>query len=432
MKKVITYGTFDLFHIGHYNILKRAKQYGDYLIVGVTGENYDAERGKLSVQDSLSKRIENVKKTGFADKIIVEEYLGQKISDIIKYDIDTFVIGSDWRGKFDHLNKYCDVVYLDRTKDISSTQIREQSLNIYKFGIVTDNEYDNGATEEPKCVSGIHVESVFCENQNIADTFAKKYELDKGYSNYESFLNGLDIVYIKSSIKRFEYVREALACKKHVICDAPISLKECELKELNMLSEKNGVILLVNVPILYLQSFGQLAWMVRGKLIGDILSIKCSIKKENMDCFMEKSMLDIAFYPLCMITKLLEEEYNRCNYKAIKSDEGNLIYCKFDIEYKDTVAFIEIGSDIPIDEGIVVIGTEGSILVPDQWWNLGYFKLKRRGESKFKRYSYNFDGNGFRYIIQSLLHILKNNSKRSQRITWAEQKSILSILKEID
>ena len=99
MTTVITYGTFDLFHQGHYNLLKRAKELGDFLIVGVTGETYDVERGKLSVQDSLATRIENVKATGFADKIIVEEYLGQKIPDIIKYHVDIFAIGSDWKGK---------------------------------------------------------------------------------------------------------------------------------------------------------------------------------------------------------------------------------------------------------------------------------------------------------------------------------------------
>ena len=74
MKKVITYGTFDLFHQGHYNILKRARELGDYLVVGVTSESYDIERGKLNVQDSLLKRIENVRKTGFADEIIVDTY----------------------------------------------------------------------------------------------------------------------------------------------------------------------------------------------------------------------------------------------------------------------------------------------------------------------------------------------------------------------
>ena len=82
MKRVITYGTFDLLHYGHINLLKRAKELGDYLIVGITSEQYDKERGKLNVTQSLSERIENVKKTGLADKIIVEEYEGQKIKDI--------------------------------------------------------------------------------------------------------------------------------------------------------------------------------------------------------------------------------------------------------------------------------------------------------------------------------------------------------------
>ncbi len=84
---------------------------GDYLIVGVTSESYDIERGKLNVRDSLLKRIENVRRTGFADEIIIEEYQGQKLSDIIKYKVDLLVLGSDWRGKFDYLKNYCDVVY---------------------------------------------------------------------------------------------------------------------------------------------------------------------------------------------------------------------------------------------------------------------------------------------------------------------------------
>ena len=104
MKKVITYGTYDLLHHGHVALLKRAKALGDYLIVGVTADGFDKERGKLNVSQSLAERIENVRQTGIADQIIVEEYEGQKISDIQKYDVNIFTVGSDWVGHFDYLS----------------------------------------------------------------------------------------------------------------------------------------------------------------------------------------------------------------------------------------------------------------------------------------------------------------------------------------
>ena len=103
MKKVITYGTYDLFHQGHYNLLKRAKELGDYLIVGVTTDNFDLERGKMNTCNNVMERIEAVKATGLADQIVIEEYRGQKIEDIQKYGVDIFAIGSDWEGYFDYL-----------------------------------------------------------------------------------------------------------------------------------------------------------------------------------------------------------------------------------------------------------------------------------------------------------------------------------------
>ncbi|MBR2371579.1 MAG: adenylyltransferase/cytidyltransferase family protein, partial [Clostridia bacterium] len=93
MKKVITYGTFDLLHFGHVNVLQNAKKLGDYLIVGITSDDFDKRRGKLNVKQSLSERIDAVKKLGIADEIIVEEYEGQKIDDITKYDVDIFTVG---------------------------------------------------------------------------------------------------------------------------------------------------------------------------------------------------------------------------------------------------------------------------------------------------------------------------------------------------
>lgn len=129
MTKVITYGTFDLIHYGHIRLLERAKKMGDYLIVGVTSDDYDKTRGKINNQQSLMERIAGVRETGLADEIIVEEYEGQKIDDIRRYEVDIFAIGSDWEGKFDYLNEYCKVVYLPRTGGISSTEIRAKKEN---------------------------------------------------------------------------------------------------------------------------------------------------------------------------------------------------------------------------------------------------------------------------------------------------------------
>lgn len=98
MKKVITYGTYDLLHYGHIRLLQRAKELGDYLIVGVTADDFDKTRGKINVQQSLSERIAGVRATGLADEIIVEEYEGQKIDDVRRLDVDIFTVGSDWKG----------------------------------------------------------------------------------------------------------------------------------------------------------------------------------------------------------------------------------------------------------------------------------------------------------------------------------------------
>jgi glycerol-3-phosphate cytidylyltransferase len=410
MRRVITYGTFDLFHQGHYNILKRAKEEGDYLIVGVTGENYDLERGKLSVQDSLAKRIENVKNTGFADLVIVEEYLGQKIQDIIKYNVDVLVIGSDWKGKFDHLSKYCEVKYLERTRNISSTQLREENLSIYRLGIVTDDLYDNDCVLEPKHVSGIHVECVFAEDPDIAGQFSEKYELDRGFTDYDEFLNSVDIVYIKTErAARAGYAEKALIAGKHVVCEPSLTLDPDEIKRLESVAKEHNALLLLGVTTLYLNAFGQLLWMVRGNLIGDIVSIKCSISRAEFGDRTCTDFYDLAYYPLSVIIKCLGTDIKKVNSKVVKNESGAPAYAMVSVEYEDTIALAEMSNDYKIDGGMTIMGTRGKIIVPDDWWNVGYFKLINEAEGQSKRYSSNHDGNGYRYLFQSLVAMIKSN-----------------------
>ena len=124
MKRVITYGTFDLFHIGHLNLLKRAKALGDYLIVAVSSDEFNLQKGKVcKIKDT--DRMQIVEAIKYVDQVIPETSWDQKIEDVKKYDVDVFVMGDDWKGKFDFLKDYCEVVYLPRTPEISTTQIKK-------------------------------------------------------------------------------------------------------------------------------------------------------------------------------------------------------------------------------------------------------------------------------------------------------------------
>ncbi|MGY0691293.1 glycerol-3-phosphate cytidylyltransferase [Virgibacillus sp. FSP13] len=123
MKKVITYGTFDLLHIGHINILQRAKEYGDYLIVAISTDKFNELKDKKAYYDFEQRKV-ILEAIRFVDEVIPENSWDQKVDDVLKHDVDVFVMGDDWKGKFDFLKDYCKVVYLPRTVGISTTKIK--------------------------------------------------------------------------------------------------------------------------------------------------------------------------------------------------------------------------------------------------------------------------------------------------------------------
>ena len=125
MKKVITYGTFDLFHIGHLRLLQRVKNLGDHLTVAISTDEFNAVKGKKTLIPYAQRReiVENIK---CVDQVIPESSWEQKENDIKTFNVDIFAMGNDWEGKFDFLKKHCEVVYLPRTDDISSTDIKKQ------------------------------------------------------------------------------------------------------------------------------------------------------------------------------------------------------------------------------------------------------------------------------------------------------------------
>ncbi|UOQ94425.1 glycerol-3-phosphate cytidylyltransferase [Halobacillus shinanisalinarum] len=129
MKKVITYGTFDLLHWGHINLLKRAADLGDYLIVAISSDEFNAIKNKEAYH-SFENRKMILEAIRYVDEVIPEDNWEQKVNDVQDHDIDVFVMGDDWRGKFDHLKEYCEVVYLPRTVGISTSKIKNDILDV--------------------------------------------------------------------------------------------------------------------------------------------------------------------------------------------------------------------------------------------------------------------------------------------------------------
>ena len=271
MVKVITYGTYDLLHYGHIRLLERAKALGDYLIVGVTADDFDKTRGKINVQQSLMERIENVRSTGLADEIIIEEYEGQKIDDIKKYNIDIFTVGSDWKGKFDYLKEYCKVVYLDRTQGVSSSELRAEKRKV-KIGLVGETSVISKFANECAVVNGIEVGGLCTSNNTLADEINDF--LGMITQSFDTLLGHVDAVYLFSAPEmHYEQIKKALDNGKHVLCETPIALTLEQSASLHELAHKKGCILMDAIKTAYATAYSRLLLLTKSGKIGKVVSV---------------------------------------------------------------------------------------------------------------------------------------------------------------
>lgn len=419
--KVITYGTFDLFHKGHYNILKRAKELGDYLIVGVTSESYDKARGKLNVTQSLVERIENVKNSGLVDEIIVEEYTGQKIEDIKKYDIDLFVIGSDWLGKFDYLKEYCDVVYLDRTKGVSSTQLRNQEHGILNIGCIGAGRIAKRMIRESKYVSGINFDVVYGRNEDKIKKFATENELNIYTTDFDELLDNCDAVYIATPhTTHYEFAKKALLAKKHVLCEKPMTLSESQTRELFEIAKKNDVVLFEAIKTAYAPAFQRLIILAKSGVIGNIKDVDATFTKLVTDKSLREydksigggSLNELITYPLIAIFKLLGTDYRNIDFNSFFDEETGIdIYTKVSIQYDDAIASGNVGLGVKKEGELIVAGTHGYIYVPAPWWKTEYFEVRFENQNLNEKYFFKFDEDGLRYeLVEFYNSIVKNTN----------------------
>lgn len=415
MTKVITYGTYDLFHKGHYNLLKHAKELGDYLIVAVTSDAFDKVRGKLNVHDTLFTRIKNVEKTGLADEIIVEEYYGQKIDDIKKYGIDIFTVGSDWVGHFDYLKEYCDVIYLDRTKGISSTELRcKDSVNL---GILGTEEIIKRFKEELKYVSGINLVGIFDNDKEKLSQVTEKMGIKK-YDTLNDMYRDVDAVYIASPPKEhYMYINSALKNKKHVLCEFPFCTDLKIAKELFILAKKNNLILMEGLKTAYCPAFLKMVPLVKSGVLGEIISVDAcftQITGENLQKQIKLasggSMNSLCSYPLLAIVKLLGVDYRDIRFIS-KYDKDIDVYTRFEIIYKNAVGSGIVAINAKNEGALTVSGTKGYLYIPAPWWKTDYFEVRYEDANYNSKYFYRFEGDGLRYEIVEFLNCIKTGEK---------------------
>lgn len=416
MKKVITYGTYDLLHYGHIKLLERAKSLGDYLIVGVTADDFDRTRGKINVQQSLMERVEAVRKTGLADEIIVEEYEGQKIDDIKKYGIDIFTVGSDWVGKFDYLNEFCKVVYLDRTQGVSSTEIRTQKYEL-KIGIVGESNVIAKFIRESKYVNGVKIVGICAINKSVCKDISDNVSLLT--DDYEVLLDSVDAVYVISHPSMHYYhIKKALEQGKHVLCESPVTLNVGEAEELFTLAETLNLALVDGIKTAYSTAYSRMILLAKGGKIGDIVSVDSVCTSLKDVDYSNQSTLNstwnslTAWGPTAMlpIFDLLGNNiinniiYSRIGEENHQYDEFTKVAFQFD----RAVASIKVGKGVKSEGELIISGTKGYIYVPAPWWKTEYFEIRFENPAENKRYFYQLDGEGIRNEIVSFLRIVEN------------------------
>lgn len=438
MKKVITYGSFDLFHQGHYNLLKRAKALGDYLIVGVTTEQYDESRGKLNIIDSLDKRIENVRASGFADEIIVEDHPGQKVEDVQKYNIDIFTVGSDWTGTFDFMKQFCEVVYIERTKNISSTQVRTQNHPIIRIGIIGTGRIAVRFVPEAKYVSGVIVNCVYNPNVESAKKFAEDFELDLGTDDLEEFFNHVDAVYVASPHEtHYDYAKMALQHDKHVLCEKPLSFGEDRARELFDLASEHGKVLLEAIKTAYCPGFVQMMGIAKSGIIGNICDVEACFTRltdpamrERKDNVYGGGFTEFGSHTLLPIIKLMGTNYKEVKFDSILDENGIDLYTKASFSYNHGMALSKSGVGVKSEGQLLISGTKGYILAESPWWLTQYFEVRFEDPNKRERYFAKFLGQGLRYEISDFAYMINGHEGRSYKFTKEESIAIAGIMEK--
>lgn len=427
-----------MLHKGHVRLLERAKALGDYLIVGVTDENYDRSRGKLNVVERTKKRMKAIEDLDIVDMVIVETHKKQKAMDMLKYDIDIFAIGDDWVGTFDYLNKYTHVEYLARTEGISSTKLRKENFDLIKLGIVGLGRDTKAFIDEAKLVANLKINRIYSSDFLAVKKFTKKNEtITYGHDNYDDFLDtSIVAVYIDTALEEhYSLIKKALQAGKHVLCENPLALHKNELKELLSLAKKEKLLLLSALKTAFLPAFNQLLIELSNGIIGDIKEVRATRtalykEKDYPDTFMAQGATNIlSSYPSLLVNKILGKSKDITFFDQGHEgyDVSNLIISK---HKGGTVGVSRVATGIKSEGDAVISGTKGYVYIPAPWWLTKKFYVRFEDEHKSQTFNYEFDGCGLRYMIAEFASLIQRDKRKSNMLTPSDMVGINRVLLE--
>lgn len=424
-------------HEGHVNLLRRAKELGDYLIVGVTSDSFDRGRGKLNVRNNVLERVEAVRQTGYADEIVIEDYIGQKIDDIQKYNVDIFAIGSDWEGKFDYLNEFAEVVYLPRTEGISSTMLRAESTTDVKVGIIGCGRVARRFPSEADVVNGVKIVATYDTDMDSARNLAASVEGAKACSSPEELYEAVDAVYVATPhLTHYQYIKDAINAGKHVLCETPMVLESAQATELFAMAEERGVILMEANKTAHCPAFNHLIVMIKSGIIGEVVDIEASLSKlwNDQKSLREfdpdqagGSLYELGSYPLLPIIRLMGCQYENLNiYSRMK--DGIDMYTKGVLRYPHAVCSFKVGLGVKTEGSLIISGTKGYAYVPAPWWKTDYFELRYEDQNKNQKFFYKWDGAGLRYEIQEFISCILNKRFSTSRLRRKESVCMAKVM----
>ncbi len=436
MTKVITYGVFDLFHEGHRRLLQRARELGDYLVVGITDNIYDELRGKLGTVDSFEVRKANVLATGFVDEVITEDHFGQKKEDIQRLGIDIFAIGSDWVGRFDNLRSYCQVVYLDRTPNISSSRLRDERFPTLKVGIIGSGRITRRFVLEAREAKRIDVCGVYNPHLESAVLLQSQFKLGFATDDIDELFDKVDAVYVATPHETHAaYIRQALEAGKHVLSEKPMALARAEAEELFELASQRDLVLMEALKTAYAPGFCKLVDLAESGIIGEIVDVESCFtrltsrgSRERDDVRYGGSFLEFGSYTLLPIMRLLGCEPQDVRFDVLHDDNGLDLFTKVHLDYGNSFGLGKSGLGAKSQGILVISGTEGNIVVAAPWWKTGHCEVHFEDPSQVKFYDFAFHGDGLRYEISDFAHRVMGHEGRRDKLPARESIAMAAIM----